>query len=359
MTLSVRDAAFETNSSSTHAVVVAETDLNDLAFSKETLRRGIITVNPDRIYGRGWKRHRTPEGKLGYLLVVAAGHYIDVKQGKDVLPSIMDRPKVEQLVKAVRKLTKCDIELIYTPVADDAQSKADYLLAEVRRGFELDISDLDLLKRLLFSRKSYIETGDDERAPPMRIPTDLDDGVGDGKEYFDPSLFEGVDRPSRWFKLEFTPGNIVNYIDDEGYEHAPSISSYLAGNLFGEGKFFGVVTECELDIKEYISWDYRKRQASESDFEITRASGRRWFAENELHRLVNSARDGYGNGGDRRMYIDPELDIKVTVTGETDKANMSIDDVDRFEVKILTNDASLEVIRAEMINAYTHWQDMD
>lgn len=358
MHLYVRDAAFETNSSSTHAVVVAEGDIIDLSFSQETLRRGIITVNPDRSYSRGWKRYRTPEGKLGYLLVVAAGQYVEVKRGKDALPSIIDKPEVQKLVKAVRKLTKCDIELVYTPAPEDEASTRDYVMADVRRGFDLDISNQDVLKRLLFSSKSYIETGDDEQGPPLRIRSDIDDGLGDGKEYFDPTLYDAVERPSRWFRLQFMPEKVVNYIDDEGYEHAPSIGTYLAHNLFGEGKFFGVVTECELDIKEYISWDYEKRRAADPDFENTRIAGRKWFADNELHWLVNIARDGYGNAGDRRMYIARELDIKVTVTGETGKPNASIDDVDRFEVKILTDDASLEIIRAEMNNAYTHWHNV-
>ncbi|TLX16428.1 hypothetical protein [Rhizobium sp. MHM7A] len=359
MTLFVRDAAYETNSSSTHAVVVAEGDINDLSFSQQALRRGVITINPDRSYGRGWKRHRTPEGKLGYLLTVAAGGYVAAPRGKDVLPSIMDKPKVQQIVKAVRKLTKCDIELIFNPGPDIEPYSSDYLFAEVRQGFDLDINDQDLLKRLLFSSKSYIETGDDEQSPPLRILTDIGDGQGDGKEYYDPTLFEAVDRPARWFKLQFMPDDVVNYVDDEGYEHAPTIATYLASNLFGEGKFFGVVTECELDIKEYISWDYEKRRAADPDFENTRASGRKWFAGNELHWLLNVARDGFGNTGDRRMYIAPELDIKVTVTGTSSKANMSIADVDRFEVKFLTDDSSLEVIRAEMINAYSHWHNVD
>jgi hypothetical protein len=47
MAFFVRDAAFETNSSSSHAVVVAEGDINDLSFSQDTLRRGVITVNPE------------------------------------------------------------------------------------------------------------------------------------------------------------------------------------------------------------------------------------------------------------------------------------------------------------------------
>ncbi len=358
MHLYVRDAAFETNSSSTHAVVVAEGDILDLSFSQETLRRGIITINPDRSYSRGWKRYRTPEGKLGYLLVVAAGQYVEVKRGKDALPSIIDKPEVQKLVKAVRKLTKCEMELVYTPAPEDEASTRDYVMADVRRGFDLDISNQDVLKRLLFSSKSYIETGDDEQDPPLRIRSDIDDGIGDGKEYFDPTLYDAVERPSRWFRLQFIPDKIVNYIDDEGYEHAPSIGTYLAHNLFGKGKFFGVVTECELDIKEYISWDYEKRRAADPDFENTRTAGRKWFADNELHWLVNIARDGYGNAGDRRMYIARELDIKVTVTGETGKPNASIDDVDRFEVKILTDDASLEIIRAEMNNAYTHWHNV-
>lgn len=359
MALSVRDECFETNSSSTHAVVVSDADLNDLTFGPQTLRRGVITVNPDRDYGRGWKRHRTPEGKLGYLLVVAAGGYIDAPRGKDVMPSIIDNPKVQKIVNAVRKLTKCDIELIYNPAPENVSDTRDYLLAEVRQGFDIDIGDQNLLKRLLLNSKSYIETGDDESHPPLRIRTDMIDEMDDGKEYYDPSLFEVVERPSRWFKLQFTSGDAVNYVDDEGYEHAPSLGPYLVDNLFGKGKFFAVVTECELDIQEYISWDYRKRQAEEPDFEKSRIQGRQWFANNELHWLVNCARDGFGNRGERRVYIAPELDVKIKVTGETYKPNYSVADVDRFEVKFLTDDASLEVIRAEMINAYTRWQNVD
>lgn len=354
----VRDAVFETNSSSSHACVVAEGDLIDLSFSRETLRRGVITVNPDRWYSRNYKRHRTPEGKLGYLLVAAARGFINAPRGKDVMASIMDEPEVQKIVKAVRKLTKCDIELIYEPGPDDPVRENYDLFADVRQGFDLDVSDLAVLNRLLFNSKSYIETGCDETDPPLRIWTDMSDGVGDGKEYYDPSLFEVVERPSRWFKLKFAPGNVINYIDDEGYEHAPSIGTYLVDNLFGEGKFFAVVTECELDMKEYFSWDYRKRQAEEPDFEKNRTEGRLWFASNELHWLINCARDGFGNRGDRRVYIAPDLDIKVTVTGETYKPNQGVSDVDRFEVKFLTDDASIETIRAEMINAYSEWRNV-
>jgi hypothetical protein len=355
----VRDAVFETNSSSSHACVVAEGDLIDLAFSRETLRRGVITVNPDRFYSRSYKRYRTPEGKLGYLLVVASGGFSAAPRGKDIMSSIMDKPEVQKIVKAVRKLTKCDIELIYEPGADEVVKDSYDLFASVRQGFDLDVGDVAVLNRLLFNSKSYIETGCDETKPPLRILTDMSDGLDDGKEYYDTSLFEDVARPSRWFKLQFAPGDVINYIDDEGYEHAPSLGFYLVDNLFGEGKFFAVVTECELDIQEYISWDYRKRQAEEPDFEKNRTDGRLWFASNELHWLINCARDGFGNRGDRRVYIAPELDIKVTVTGETHKPNQSISDVDRFEVKFLTDDASLEIIRAEMINAYSEWRNVD
>jgi hypothetical protein len=270
----------------------------------------------------------------------------------------MDKPRVQHIVSAVRKLTRCDIELVYEPAVDDLKSTRDYLFAEVRRGFDLDVNDLGLFNRLLFSSRSYIETGDDESDPPLRICTDMSDKMDDGKEYYDPSLFEAVERPSRWFKLQFAPGDTVNYIDDEGYEHAPKIGFYSVSNLFGDGRFFAVATECELDIKEYISWDYRKRKASESDFEKSRSEGRHWFASNELHWLVNCIRDGFGNRGERRAYIAPELDIKIRVTGETSKPNLGVSDVDRFEVKFLTDDASLEIIRAEMINAYTQWRDV-
>lgn len=358
MAYSVRNQVFESNSSSSHSVSISEDDMLDFGFDQATLRSGLISITPDASYAWGWKRFYTPKGKLGYLLVSSAEEWLKAEPGNDLMPQLLGNERVQRLVKAVRKLTKCDIELLYP---EDAGSFGVY--AERRSStFGLDeiINDQSVLNHLLFSSKSYIETGNDESQPPMRIQTDLESGA----ELYDPAIIETSppEGANRWFNLRWEGSEKLHYTDDEGYEHDPKVLPWHIEMIFGgkRAKAYARAVSCEMDIKDYRPWDYERRVANEPDYLPGRIVGRKRFCENLLFELIARMKMGKTGVTHRRIVIDPEIDVKATLLTEiTHRPLDGITDMDRFEVRFVTDDATLEKVRAEMINAYTRWNNVD
>jgi hypothetical protein len=349
--LNIRHSVYETNSSSSHCVVIAPGDTLDLAFSQEALRKGLVTIRPDHYYGRGYKRIRTPEGKLAYLLVVAAGGYIDARDKKDLLPSMIEEPGVRKIVAAVKKLTGCDIEVLYDPQSNDKMIDG-YIMAEVRNGFDVDPSDLKTLNQLLFSSKSYIETGDGESDPPFRIKTDIGDDVRDGCEFYDLSIFNLPSSADRWFKLKLSDNDVVAYVDDEGHEHSAKVNAYRLGYLFGEGHFLAVATECSVVMKEFRDWNYETLKKQKPDIDVSLAEGRKVLVNNELFSLLCLIRNGRNNLGPAKAYMASDMPVKIRCDGITNTPIRDFRSFDSFEITFKADQASLEIVRAELVDAY-------
>jgi len=123
VTNTVRNQVFETNSSSSHSITIAADDVLDLSFDRESVRKGVISITP-RLNGYGSEQFRyvTPEGKLGYLLIMAAGGEIelqpDVFGGEeiDIIPVLLQDEEraanIRALIDFVRDERRCEIRFI-------------------------------------------------------------------------------------------------------------------------------------------------------------------------------------------------------------------------------------------------------
>lgn len=159
MKIQVRNAVFETNSSSTHSVTVAPDETYVPGLSKETLRKGVIEVRPHG-YGWEWMRYYTPEEKISYLLAqTCAAAIAKMPAGKDCSDRLKEEsPRARQLLEAVEKESGCKVA-VYAPaggfddmvyIDDDSQGV----------GMEL-FSSRKKLARFVLSQDSYVQTGND------------------------------------------------------------------------------------------------------------------------------------------------------------------------------------------------------
>lgn len=200
MPINVRDAVFETNSSSTHSLTIAPDEVLDFAIPKEDLREGVITVRP-HAYGWEWRRYYTPAEKMAYLLAqVSRGFFRNHRRSKLLTEKFRKaNAEAEFICSTVERVTGCRVD-----IRPDFNAYVDNDSYGV--GFEVLSSEKDLLS-FLFSRQSYIETGNDNYEPGEFIETDR------GKEAFRPFLFvekaEGearfsltIDYDENWVELE-------------------------------------------------------------------------------------------------------------------------------------------------------------
>lgn len=165
MTIHIRDAVFETNSSSSHSVTVSTEELADSrGISKATLRGGVIHAHT-RAYGWEWERFYSPGAKIAYLVTQLAGGYASGNPGKDVTLQVRRDVRVDSMLSMIERRTGCRVEVIGTR---DASIDHD----SVGTGVEL-FSDDDQLMRFIFGARSYVETGNDNSPPPMTIETDI------------------------------------------------------------------------------------------------------------------------------------------------------------------------------------------
>jgi hypothetical protein len=167
MTCQIRDAVFETNSSSSHSVTVSAEELaDDFGISKETLRGGVIRAQT-KTYGWEWGRAYSPEAKIAYLVTQLAGGYASGKPGKDVTQQVRQDMRVDSMLALIERRTGCRVEVI-------GASSAYVDHNSVGTGVDL-IGDQDKLMKFIFGQRSYVETGNDNSAPPMVIRTDIGD----------------------------------------------------------------------------------------------------------------------------------------------------------------------------------------
>jgi hypothetical protein len=167
MTIQIRDAVFETNSSSSHSVTVSADELADeFGISKETLRGGVITAHT-KVYGWEWARSYSPGAKIAYLVTQLAGGYASGKPGKDVTREVRRDSRVDSMLSMIERRTGCRVEVM-------GASSAYVDHNSVGTGVEL-LDDPEKLMSFIFGRRSYVETGNDNSNPPMVIRTDLGD----------------------------------------------------------------------------------------------------------------------------------------------------------------------------------------
>lgn len=218
MSFSIRNQCFETNSSSSHSVTISADEMLDLSFDRASLRRGVISITPRaRGYGSEQFRYITPEGKLAYLLVMAAGGEVDVdqkvfdEQEIDVMPILLldpdCGPQLRQLVAYIREEHRCDLQF----VMDFDSASSIYLNNQPFNLSDL-MADREKLGRLLFSSKSWIDTRRDEDA--FHFERYLQSDMGD--VFASPHAYVSRSLPSR-FELSYE-GENATYSDNVGLD---------------------------------------------------------------------------------------------------------------------------------------------
>ena len=133
-----RNSIFETNSSSVHAIVISKTDKIDV----NSLGVAYIPKNPNSFFG--WEEDTITDisGKLSYLIAAVTG-LTDNDTKIDPLKTRLEGLLCELGIEAIEYFGVID-HCTYT------REFVDYVL-----------SNLDTLKRYLFSPNSYIVTGND------------------------------------------------------------------------------------------------------------------------------------------------------------------------------------------------------
>lgn len=187
---------FETNSSSSHAAVISEQDIFDQDFDQLELRAGKIVVEP-RYFGYGSRsyRYNSPDGKLAYLLILAAGGRIHVDEACfkdeeiDVIPLLLNHDRVDYaelrgLVEFIRAETGCALEFVMDFETADSIRMDDEVL-----NLTPMLEEKATLRRLLKSSKSWIDVGSSESNSFSRfIDSDLGEVLRNPQAYVERQL---------------------------------------------------------------------------------------------------------------------------------------------------------------------------
>jgi hypothetical protein len=196
MKSSIRDRVFETNSSSSHSVTVAESEIFDRTFDKESIRAGVVTLRkPAWEYGE-WFRFYKPENILTFLIIAEVEarqfevwpdgsiEFEDRKEDIDVLPVLCERyPNVKSAIEFLREEYGLEFRMMMEPRDTGSFDTGD--LAHIE-GY---LGDRDLLRKALFCSGSFVQTTEENGWPDETVPTDLGTVVDSGYRYKDDSAF--------------------------------------------------------------------------------------------------------------------------------------------------------------------------
>lgn len=178
MDLAIRDHVFETNSSSSHALSLGNSDIYTKNFSADCIRAGEIVIDGNNHHYFGEDRHRyyKPENLLAYLFATEMGGCPDIDHSKmsepyDAVPFMRDQfPKIDKLIAIIEEHTGCKVKVMVDafkfPWFD-----YDY---EASTGF--DMTDPGSVRQLLFNEGSYLETrsrDEDQDYLPEYTDTDM------------------------------------------------------------------------------------------------------------------------------------------------------------------------------------------
>jgi hypothetical protein len=194
MKVNIRTSVFETNSSSSHAVNVDPSETFDFSIDKESLRSGVLRVEL-RSFGQKWERFRTTENKVAYLAAQLCAELLNKQpRGSDVRHIVEKNARGEKLVAVLENTLGCKVEMIRPDISSSFAIYVDH--ESVGVGMDVFNSEEEL-KAFLFSKNSYVTTGNDNVEPPFNIPNDL----GETEEYHD-FRYERVLRDETLFEME-------------------------------------------------------------------------------------------------------------------------------------------------------------
>lgn len=264
MRTQIRDAVFETNSSSSHSVTVAEEEIRDFNLDKETIRSGVIRaqVFPDG-YGWQWLRFYKPENILAYLLYQAMPGDLrsnDPALGVDLAGEIKASDQARHIIETVEKATGLRVEFVF-PDEPDAHFYVDHDSYGNGLEFAQKGKEEELL-RLIFGRNSYIELGNDNDKPGEYMQSDIGEILTCAEKMVD----EPVDAEAQ-FVAEFSLGygeTASMLIDADGDEHRGVLSFGWMHSILGELRG-ATLTEVKVSIvpETYNRFDRASGSASE------------------------------------------------------------------------------------------------
>lgn len=262
----IRDKVFETNSSSSHAAVISSEDIFDQDFDAMELREGKIVVRPrDSGYGSRNYRYNSPDGKLGYLLILAAGGRIQVDESDfededeeiDVLPLLLNHDRIDYaelrgLVDFIKEETGCSLQFVM-----DYSTAMSVVMEDEILNLTPMLEEKLTLRRLLKSSRSWIDVGRDDGRPLSRfIKTDLGEQVRNQHAYAIRSLDQS-------FEIYFTDKR-VRYSDSlgrviEGLMSSSDAVDFLSGQLHVDAHICGLQVgrddEAVYDIPKEVAHD--------------------------------------------------------------------------------------------------------
>lgn len=166
--LQVRDAVFETNSSSSHSLTVASSDNLAGTFPQDMLRAGRVSVRVGE-FGWEWRRYFEPINKVRYLVTqVTDGEPPKLGDADAVAEQLAaDNQYFRLLAEVVKTQSGCDL------VVEPSSGYIDHQSARGEKGVGMELFDsTDRLRHFIFSPESYVETGNDNTPPGWTINTD-------------------------------------------------------------------------------------------------------------------------------------------------------------------------------------------
>jgi hypothetical protein len=189
--IQIREAIFESNSSSSHTLAITESDVLDRFFDKQAVRTGIVNIRMDERgdYQNDF-RYYLPENILGFLIAgeiegnenpieapdwsafgfTEYGDFVVATREVDMLPILRGRyPSVEAGLSFLEEFTKLAFSMVIAPGRPLIIDTGDL-------GYITGIlSDTEQLKKLLFNKESYIETTMENGW--RHLPVDSDIGI--------------------------------------------------------------------------------------------------------------------------------------------------------------------------------------
>lgn len=166
--LQVRDAVFETNSSSSHSLTVGSSDSLAGTFPKEMLRAGKVPVRVGE-FGWEYRRYFEPINKVRYLVTQITDGEPPQVGGEDEVTAhlVKENQDFRLLAEVVKAQSGCDL------VVEPGSGYIDHQSARGEKGVGMELFEsADQLRHFIFSPDSFIQTGNDNSPAGWTIQTD-------------------------------------------------------------------------------------------------------------------------------------------------------------------------------------------
>lgn len=323
----IRNSAFETNSSSTHAACMQSADVFDMALPQEYLRSGIIKLSNPIVSPHQFARIYRPENIASYLVATAIG-YAEGKPGEDILKKYADHPVLKPLLKHLRNITKCDFEF---PMPPSGQ-----LIADVRSPANIKYDDPAWLNSLLFSSGSYIQMRYDDDDYPMYIETDLPGR----RELFIPNLFDVSEQLDRAFTLKTASSAAMDYEDDEGIQHLVELNWTDYPDFFPLDAFSASIVGCEIAIDGRV--DNPEMQSTMREEVMNMLHNWIWLSISEHGKVLPAC----------KFTMREDLPVKFVSAEGEHPVKPGFKMFQSVKIDLKTDAGTLEKIRENIVDAY-------